>query len=179
MYFQTLDNKNYIIQLSERHLYFFITEPIEIKIYCENTEYEHKIKTSSEFTLRENCEIYRGKQNTPNIKQSIFNTNVKMHHPNLKTYNFVEQKWNQNVTIIPKHELKHIEIKTALKNVQIEANSIKQSLNNISFTPTFDILEWLGIKNFIYESLIILATITISLLLICICTKQIIKKLFK
>lgn len=92
----------------------------------------------------------------------------------VKSYNFSDNKWDENLIVIPKYETKHIEMIN--KFIQLDANSIGKNLNNITFNTSF---EFFGIKTYLQNFAILISLGFLSLLIIYICIKLLLKKLFK
>lgn len=169
-----IENKNYIFQLTEKLFYFFIKNPIKIKIECTNSTEIINIEKSTTKTINKNCIINKKDEDIPRVVTSIFETHMELEHPELKTFNFSTQKWNENSIIIPKYEIKNIEMKRTFDDIKSSIYISKENLKKIKYNA--NIIEFLGIDQYLNKIIIVTGLIILAIILSCLCLKSIIKK---
>lgn len=175
-----LDRKNYITQTSDRSLHFTIIEPLLIKILCTHSEDKIELTESKTINFNEDCTIHKDTPGKSINGRSIFNINITLTKPNIHFFDRETHSWNESLVIIPKNELKFLEMKKNLDKIDTDLPIRHKTLEQIKIRgQSFDILEYFGLKKY-FENIIIMIIIIIAGFTTIVCLiKCIIKKLFK
>lgn len=178
--FKRIEKKNYIFQITKFLMYFHIVDPIDIKLSCGINNKILKIEHSMIFKLDEDCVIYKYMDEDLHLRTPIFSVDATYSHPRIQIYNFKTKTWDPNTVIIPKYEIKNIEIKESIEKIKSSISLQKEKIEKIDVSMgSFDILEYLGIKQYLENLFIQIGLIILGILLFLMIVKIILKKIFK
>lgn len=186
--YKNIPTQNYIFRISPFCLYFYIINPISLKLSCLEKSILINMTSNSKIHLEKHCEIYKYSNiHYDSSDPTILSTNEISAFPQLQIYDKVAKKWGDNITPLEKNKLYLLDLKNksekAIKKLKVFREEIARSMKNrtaFSFLDDFwyDLTDQIDfIKNKIAISILIVCVIPIIMyilvkLLCCACKKK-------
>lgn len=121
--YKNIPTKNYIFRTSSNGLYFYIVEPISVKLICLEKSIFLNITTHHKIQLEKYCEIFEyTNMHREKDSPTILSTNSLSIFPHLQIYDIKTKNWSDNIAPLEKNQIHLIDL---INKTDLAKNDLK------------------------------------------------------
>lgn len=96
---KNITNQNYLIELSEHHIFWYIVEPITLHISCEDEDMTYDLTKSTHIYLNESCDEFYATNEKPETIRKTIQVKENELSANFSKYDEIYGNWTLNETL--------------------------------------------------------------------------------
>lgn len=141
-----IENKDYYMVTSDMSIYCYTLNRTRFKIMCNSQDYIYEIHKSDEISFENECDVIDSSSEIifNRTSESSIEITTSLIQPDFKVYDMILKNWTYNITSINKHNIKLLEIKRNIMDLNVKLEKIKNEETSGALMIIFNIMNFVA-----------------------------------